>query len=300
MRPEEETMTLAVLGTGIMGAAMARNWLAAGESVRVWNRTRAKAEPLAEAGAVVAGDPAGAVDGADIVVTMLYDADSVADAMDEAAPGLRPGVLWLQMSTVGVAGAQRLGDLAAKLGLVYVDAPVTGTRQPAEQGQLGVLASGPDEVRQRVEALLDPVAGKVHWLGAAGAGSRLKLVFNSWALNAVTAVAQALALADGLGVDPRTFLELVKGGPLDLGYAHVKGDAMLRRRYPASFAVSGAAKDARLILEACEAAGVDPAGVAVAARLLDEAAELGHRDDDMAAVYEAVAAPTSASAATAG
>ena len=284
-------MTLAVLGTGIMGGAMARNWLAAGHEVRVWNRTRAKAEPLAEAGATVADDPATAVDGADVVVTMLYDADSVAHAVEQAAGGLRPGTLWLQMSTVGVTGAVRLAELATRYGLTYVDAPVVGTRQPAEQGRLGVLASGPDEVRARVEEVLQPVAGKVHWLGPAGTGSRVKLVVNTWALSAVAGVAQAIALADGLAVDPGTFLDVIAGGPLDLGYARVKGELMMRDEYPPSFPVSGALKDATLILAAAEQAGLDLAEVEEIRRQLAEVAERGHRDDDMAAMYVAMRRP---------
>jgi len=284
-------MTIAVLGTGIMGAAMARNWLAAGQPVRAWNRTRAKAEPLAEAGATVADTPAQAVDGADAVVTMLYDPDSVERVLSEAAGGLRPGTLWLQMSTVGVTGAVRLAELATRYGLVYVDAPVVGTRQPAEQGTLGVLASGPDELRDRVAELLDPVAGRVHWLGPAGTGSRVKLVVNTWTLSALAGVAQAIALAEGLAVDPRLFLDIIAGGPLDLGYAKVKGELMMRDEYPPAFPVSGALKDATLILAAAEAAGLDLAGMEEVRRQLAEVAERGHRDDDMAAVYVAVRRP---------
>jgi 3-hydroxyisobutyrate dehydrogenase len=284
-------MTLAVLGTGIMGGAMARNWLAAGERVRVWNRTYAKAAPLAEAGAEVATDPAAAVRDVDAIVTVLYDADSVAEAIGAAGDALLPGTLWLQMSTVGVDGAARLAELARAHGLGYVDAPIVGTRQPAEQGQLGVLASGPDEVRGRVEELLAPVAARVHWLGPAGTGSRMKLVVNTWAVSAVAGVAQAIALADGLGLDPRAFLALIKGGPLDLGYAHVKGELMIHGEYPPSFPVSGAFKDTTLILAAARQAGLDLAGIEQACRQLDEAARQGHRDDDFAAVYEAVRHP---------
>jgi 3-hydroxyisobutyrate dehydrogenase len=284
-------MTIAVLGTGIMGSAMARNWLKAGHPVRAWNRTRDKAQPLAGAGATVVDTPAEAVEGADAVVTMLYDADSVERVLADAARGLRPGTLWLQMSTVGVTGAVRLAELAARYGLTYVDAPVVGTRQPAEQGTLGVLASGPDEVRERVAELLDPVAAKVHWLGPAGTGSRVKLVVNTWALTAVAGVAQALALADGLALDPRLFLQLIAGGPLDLGYAHVKGDMMLREEYPPAFPVSGAVKDATLILAAGEETGLDLAGVEEVRRQLAEVAERGYRDADLAALYVAVRRP---------
>ena len=113
------------------------------------DRTRERAEPLASIGAAVAGDPAEAVRGADVVLTMVWDADAVADVIAEAAPGLAGGTLWLQTSTVGVDGARRLAALGDDHGLVFVDSPVLGTKQPAEQGQLVVLAAGPDTARRR-------------------------------------------------------------------------------------------------------------------------------------------------------
>jgi 3-hydroxyisobutyrate dehydrogenase len=269
-----------------MGTAMARNWRKAGRTVRVWNRTAARAEPLAADGATVCDTAAEAVRGADTVVTMLLDADAVAGALTDAAPA--PGTLWLQMSTVGVAGVERLAALAAERDLVFVDAPVLGTRQPAEQGALTVLAAGPEEVRARVETLCEPIAARVRWLGAAGAGSRIKLVVNSWVLNTVTATAQALALADGLGVEPRLFLELIAGGPLDLAYAHAKGAAMLAGEYPTAFPLNGATKDAALIVAAAGDAGVDSSLTAAVFDLMATAVEQGHAESDMAAVYEAI------------
>jgi 3-hydroxyisobutyrate dehydrogenase len=280
-------MTLAVLGTGIMGAAMARNWLGAGETVRVWNRTRSHAEPLAHDGATVADSAAAAVDGADVIVTMLYDADSVARTMEAAAPGLREGQLWLQMTTVGVPGVDQLGEVAAQHGLRYVDAPVLGTRQPAEQGKLIVLGSGAAELREPVTAIAQPVAARVEWLGEAGVGSRAKLVVNSWVVSVMAGLGQAYALAEGLGVDQKLFLDLIGGGALDLPYAKMKGPAMMSREYPTSFPLNGAAKDARLIGEAARAAGVDSSIVDSARALLDKAVERGHADADVAAVYEA-------------
>ncbi|WP_426511971.1 NAD(P)-dependent oxidoreductase [Dactylosporangium sp. McL0621] len=281
-------MTLAVLGTGIMGAAVARNWLRAGREVRVWNRTRTHAEPLAADGAVVADSPADAVAGADPVVTMLFDDASVAEVMRAAAPGLAPGTLWLQLSTVGADGADQLAGLADELGLVYVDAPVLGTRGPAEQGKLHVLASGPEDVRGRVEELAGPIAAKVTWLGEAGRGSRTKLVVNSWVVTATAALAQSAALADAIGVD---FLPLVAGGALDLPYAQFKVPLMQRRDYPVAFPAAGAAKDARLVGELAAAVGVDSSVVDAARGLLDEAVARGFGEDDMAAVYEAVRSP---------
>ena len=282
-------MTLAVLGTGIMGAAVARNWLRAGETVRVWNRTAESAEALAPDGAVVCDTPAACVEGADVVVTVLFDAASVEAFVNAAAPA--PGTLWLQLSTVGVPGADDLAAVAAKLGLVYVDAPVLGTRQPAEQGKLNVLASGPADVRERVEALCAPIAAKVTWLGEAGAGSRVKLVVNSWVLIAVAGLAQSVALAAGLGVDPKLFLSLVSGGALDMPYLHAKAPSMMERSYPVAFPISGAAKDAALIGELATSVGVDRSIVDAAAALLATAAARGFAEDDMAALYEAVRSP---------
>ncbi|MET7418714.1 NAD(P)-dependent oxidoreductase [Dactylosporangium sp. NPDC005555] len=283
-------MTVAVLGTGIMGAAVARNWLRAGHPVRVWNRTAETAEALAPDGAAVCDTPAACAEGADVVVTVLFDAASVASVMTAAAPP--PGTLWLQLSTVGVPGADDLGVLASKLGLVYVDAPMLGTRQPAEQGKLNVLASGPADVRERVEELCGPIAAKVTWLGEAGAGSRIKLVVNSWVLTSVAGMAQSVALADGLGLDPALFLQLVSGGALDMPYLHAKAPSMMDRSYPVAFPVSGALKDAGLVGDLAASVGVDRSIVDAAAALLASAADRGFAGDDMAAMYEAVRSPS--------
>lgn len=175
-----DNATVAVLGTGIMGAAMARNLLSADMRVRAWNRTREKAEPLAEDGARVVDTPTEAADGAGFLVTRLSDADAVEEAVGgDVLPALAEGGVWLQMSTVGTEGSERLEELAAEHGVAYVDAPVLGTRRPAEQGQLIVLASGPEEVRERCRPLFEAVSSKTPWLGPAGAGSRLKLVVNN-------------------------------------------------------------------------------------------------------------------------
>src|SRR5215210_410676 len=137
--------TVAVLGTGIMGAGMARNLLAAGMEVRAWNRTREKAEPLADDGAKVVDSPDQAAEGADFAITMLPDANTVAEAVGgEISPlsVLAEDGVWIQTSTVGQEGSDRLAEVAADYGVTYVDAPVLGTKEPAEQGQLIVLASG--------------------------------------------------------------------------------------------------------------------------------------------------------------
>ena len=254
-----DQLAVAVLGTGIMGAAMARNLCRAGHDVRVWNRTPAKAEPLAADGATVAATPAEAVADADVVLTMLYDGPAALEAMTAASPGLRPGTIWLQSTTAGIEAIAPLAELARRQRLVFVDAPVLGTKAPAEDGELLVLAAGPEEARTPLAPVLDAVGRRTVWLaddGATGAASRLKLVCNSWVLALTNGTAEALALAKGLGVDPQYFLDGMSGGSLDCGYLHAKAAAILRDDYTPSFSVTTAAKDARLIVEAGAADGV--------------------------------------------
>ncbi|WP_030374892.1 NAD(P)-dependent oxidoreductase [Streptomyces rimosus] len=280
--------SVAVLGTGIMGSAMARNLAGAGLDVRAWNRTRAKAEPLAADGVRVVGTPAEAVDGADAVLTVLLDGPAVLDAMRQSTPALRAKTLWLQMSTVGADGVDPLAAFAREHGLDLVDAPVLGTKEPAEKGLLTVLAAGPQEVRGRAGRILDVVGQRTLWLGedaAAGTASRLKLAVNSWVLTVINGTGEALALAQGLGVDPRALLDAVAGGPLDLPYLRMKSELILSGDYPASFTVSAARKDARLIAEAAERAGVRMDLATAAAERFRRAEEQGHGDEDGAAAY---------------
>jgi 3-hydroxyisobutyrate dehydrogenase len=278
--------TVALLGTGVMGAGMARNIASAGIPLRVWNRTAERATPLADAGASVAGTPEEAVRGADVVVTMLFDTESVAATMRDAAPGLGAGTVWLQMATVGVEGCDRLAGLAEELGVRYVDAPVLGTRKPAEEGSLVVLASGPDDVRDTVAPVLDAVGSRVMWLGEAGAGTRLKLVANSWVLTVVEGIAESLTLARALGLDPQQFLDVVKGGAMDAPYVQLKGSAMLAGEFATAFGLDGAAKDAELIVAAARAAGAEDLAVIEAVRdHYVRAREAGHGDKDLSATY---------------
>jgi 3-hydroxyisobutyrate dehydrogenase len=284
--------TVTVLGTGIMGAPMARNLATAGMTVRVWNRTIDKARPLAGDGAVVCRSPREAADGADFVLTMLADADAVGSVVegDDGPFNGEESPVWLQMSTVGIDGTERLASFAADHRLRFVDAPVLGTREPAEKGALTVLASGADNLRDHVQPVFDAIGSRTLWLGAAGQGSRLKLVVNSWVLALTSAAAEAIALAQGLGLDPQHFLDTIEGGPLDVQYAHVKGAAMLRGEFPPAFPVDGAAKDARLVLEAAAKAGIRARVADAVAAHMQAAAEAGYGRDDMAAVVNVVRA----------
>ena len=273
---------VAVLGAGgIMGRPMARNMAATGLEVRAWNRTREKCEPLADEGVTVVDALAEAADGADVVVTILADTEAVEEVVRDALP---EGVVWAQMSTVGLDGTERLGELAGERGAAFVDAPVLGTKAPAENGELIVLASGPEHAREAVDPVFDAVGKQTRWVGEAGAGTRLKVAINAWILSLVEATAETLALAEGLGVDPREVLDTLAGGPLDLPYLQLKGKMIVERSFEPSMKLEMAAKDARLIAEAAERHGLDLPLLEVVRDRLAQGAE-HHGDEDMAATY---------------
>jgi 3-hydroxyisobutyrate dehydrogenase len=282
-----------VLGTGIMGAGMARSLLRAGLDVTVWNRSADKARPLADDGATVAADVTDAVRGADVVVTMLFDADAVAEVMTTALPAFGGDTVWVQSSTVGLDGVARLADLAARQDVPFVDAPVLGTRQPAEEGKLIALVGGPAALRHTVAPVLDAIAARTVWVGEQpGDGHRLKLVANSWVVSVVADTAQSVALAAGLGLEPQRFLDVISGGPLDSAYAQQKGHAMIDGDHTPSFTLGGAVKDIELILAAMRATGTDDRVMAGQQAVFRAAQDAGHGQEDISAVHLAMRANT--------
>lgn len=278
---------IGLLGTGIMGAGMARSIIRAGHDLTVWNRSHEKAAPLADDGATVVTDPVEAVRGADVVVTMLYDADSVADVLGQVGDAFSDDAVWLQTSTVGLDGVDCLARLAREHGIAMLDAPVLGTKEPAEKGALTVLVGGDESLRGRVDPVLDAIGAGTVWVGSElGDGHRLKLVANSWVLSLVTATGQAIGLAQRLGVDPQLFLDAIAGGPLDAGYAQQKGKAMLAREFPASFGADGALKDAGLIAAAMESVGMDASVMQAIHDRFVATVDAGHGREDMASVID--------------
>jgi 3-hydroxyisobutyrate dehydrogenase len=256
-----------------MGAPMARNLASAGHDVRVWNRTASKA---AETGLPVLDAPT--ADGADVLITMLSDGDAVDAVMDGVT--LSGDQIWWQSSTVGVAATDRLAPLAGDA--AFVDGPVLGTREPAEAGALTVLASG--RGRERLGEVFDPVSAKVVDMGdEIGTATRMKLVLNAWVVSLTEGVAETIALAEGLGLDPAQFLAIIDGGPMGPAYAKLKGTMMIERRFDPSFPLALAAKDAGLVDDAARAAGLDlPLPRTVRDQML-KAVAAGHGDEDMAA-----------------
>ena len=249
------TRTIAVLGTGTMGAPMARNLLRAGFGVRVWNRTVAKAAALAADGAQPARTATAAAANADVLITMLADGaavEQVTAGPTGALSVLRPGAIWIQMSTVGVQWCDRLAELADCHGVRYVDAPVSGSAGPAARGELEILASAADSARVLAEPIFDVLGRRTVWLPRRGDGSRLKLALNNWLAVLVEGMAETLTFVGALGLEPHVMLASITGGPLASEYALAKGLAMLDRDFAPGFPLRHAAKDAELALHAAD------------------------------------------------
>ncbi|MBF5046560.1 NAD(P)-dependent oxidoreductase [Aggregicoccus sp. 17bor-14] len=286
-----QTDTVALLGAGLMGTGMGRSLLRAGLKVRAWNRTRERLRPLEEAGARACESAREAARGAGVVLTMLSDGAAVEAVMtgaDGVLASLDPGAVWAQMSTVGIAATERLMAAAAGREVAYVDAPVLGTREPAEAGQLLVLASGEEAALRACERVFSAVGSRTLPLGAAGQGTRTKLVVNAWLVGLLGALAESFAVARSVGVPEERLLEVIAGGGLDVKYAHLKGKLMLAHSYPASFPLQLALKDARLVREAAAAAKVSLPVMEGVIRHFERALEKGLGGEDMAALAEAV------------
>jgi 3-hydroxyisobutyrate dehydrogenase len=189
------------------------------------------------------------------------------------------------MSTVGVDGIRQLAALAAEHPVAFVDAPVLGTKAPAEQGKLVVLASADPGLRDRCAAVFDVVGARTEWVDGAAAATKLKLVINNWVVTLMEGIAESVALAEAAGLEPRQFLDAIKGGAMDTPYAQLKGSAIIDRNFATSFSLAGAHKDAGLVLDLAAEAGIELAVTEAVRRHMARAIELGHGEEDMAATY---------------
>ncbi len=281
---------VAVLGIGAMGHGMAASALRAGIPTIVWNRRMEAVRDLAELGAEVAGTAADAARRAAIVVTMVTDADAVISiARDQGMlAALAPGAVWAQMSTIGVAGIDRVAAMAGseRTDVMLLDAPVSGSKDPAEHGQLTIFASGPGEARARVAPLFDALGQRTIWVGEAGAGTRLKLVNNTWLAFATEAVAASVALARRLGLDTATVVDALSGGPLVSTWQAAKLQRIAHGEFSAQFALSLALKDVHLALEA--AGGNQFATLACLAGEWQQAVDQGLGEQDLTVVTRAL------------
>jgi len=282
-------MRATVLGTGIMGSAMARSLAREGHEVRVWNRSQARAEAVAGDGVTACASIDEAVSAAEVVFTMLYDAASVLDVAAEVVGALDPGAVWAQSTTVGPDGMDRIGEAAGPARDRLLDAPVLGTKQPAESGSLTVLVSGPADARTAARPAFDAIGARTLEVGERlGDASALKLVCNSWVATINAATAQAMGLAEALGLDAMLFLEGISGAAVDSAYAQGKGRIMAQRAWEdPAFALDSVVKDVGLMVEAARGSGFPDVLLTTLLDLYGRAAARGLGGADMSAVRAA-------------
>jgi 3-hydroxyisobutyrate dehydrogenase len=288
MNPEHsqpEKLRVGLLGVGLMGSAMAHRLLVQGIPVIAWDRNSEHIRALGRRGAVQASEPGEVVNGAGVVITMLPTAEVVLDVVEPLLDDWSEGTIWLQMSSVGAGEADRLTHVASAHRVALVDAPVSGSTHPAEDGQLTILASGPNSAKTVLEPVFAALASRVMWVGEAGMGSRLKLATNHWMISAVAALAESMHLCQAMGLDQQHFIELLDGGPLGSVYAAQKLDEMRRHEYPAGFPVRLALKDLELVREVEQGSRTRmPLLDVVLERFTTASQDLA--DQDLAAIYE--------------
>jgi len=284
---------VAVLGTGIMGSAMARNLVAAGLRTTVWDRSASATETLSAAGAAVAPSPLEAVRDAKVVVTMLPTADVVNSVVFDGtvARALSEGAVWAQMGTIGISATAEIVRRLAELrpDVMFVDAPVSGSKGPAEAGQLLILASGPPEANAILNPAFSVIGRKTVWLGDAGQGSRMKLVVNAYLSILIEGVAETLELADRLGIDPANLADAIEGGPLDAPLADAKLHKMERGDFAPEFPLEWALKDVDLAIASAQ--GDTLPLLAALSRQWRAAVDAGHGREDVSAARLMLSGP---------
>jgi 3-hydroxyisobutyrate dehydrogenase len=282
---DKQSVRVGLLGVGLMGSAMGHRLLDQGIEVVAWDHTPEHARALEERGAERAENPSGVVPGADVVITMLPTAPIVLDVVEPLLEDWPEATIWLQMSSVGAGEADQLASAAEAHAVTLVDAPVSGSTHPAEEGELTILASGPDSAHESVEPVFEALGSRVLWVGEAGMGSRLKMAANHWMIAMTVALAEAMHLCKAMGLDQQQFIELLDGGPLGSAYGLLKLDEMRRHDYPAGFPVRLALKDLELVGEVEQSSkAAMPLLDVVHERFLTASED--HADEDLAAVYE--------------
>ena len=276
---------VAVLGTGIMGSAMAGNLVAAGLTTTVWDRSREATQRLADAGARLAAAPQDAVRGASAVITMLPTAEAVDSVLlrGKVVEAFAERGVWAQMGTIGITATTEIGTRLGQLrpDVMFVDAPVSGSKGPAEAGQLLILASGPRAAEAILRPAFSAIGRKTVWLGEAGEGSRMKLVVNAYMATLIEGVAEALELASHLGIDTAALADAIEGGPLDAPIADAKLHKMQSADFAPEFPLEWALKDVDLALAA---AGRDRLPLLQAlSRQWRAAVDAGHGREDVSA-----------------
>jgi 3-hydroxyisobutyrate dehydrogenase/glyoxylate/succinic semialdehyde reductase len=282
-------MNVGFLGLGIMGSRMAANLLRAGHSLRVWNRTPGRAASLSVMGASEAQTPAEAASGVEVVITML----STPAAVEETAlgaggflPSAAPGTLWIDSSTVNPSFSRRMAGEAARYGLRMIDAPVTGSKEPAEKGQLRFLVGGPAEDLALARPLLEKMGATIVHVGDQGMGASLKMIFNMILGQAMMGFAEGMALGESLGLPREMLLNLLLGSPLTPPLLAGKRAKFESGEYEPEFPLQWLQKDLHLAALTAWEQGVPMPTANLAKEIYLMAVQAGMGEEDFSAIFE--------------
>jgi len=283
--------TIAFLGMGIMGVPMVKNLLKAGYEVAVWNRTESRCEELLAANATLAKSPREAAAGADITFAMLSDpaaALAVAEGPDGVAAGMAPGKGYVDVSTVDAETSAKVAALVREAGGQFLEAPVSGSKGPAINGQLIFLAAGDEALYGAASPMLDVMGKAKFYLGDVGAGAKMKLVVNMVMGSMMTAFSEGLVLGEEAGLDAADILEVVSLGAIAAPMFALKGPTMVEGAYAPAFPLKHQLKDMKLALQLGHQLGRGLPTAEAATELYVAAEADGLGDKDFSGVHESV------------
>lgn len=275
------------LGLGVMGTPMAANLIKAGFPLTVWNRTTAKTEPLLKLGAKAGAHPAHVASVSDITILMVsrpQDVEAVALGPRGAVEGLKPGACLIDMSTVSPATSRKLSVAVGAAQGAFLDAPVVGSKGPATDGTLVILAGGPAETLERCRPVLSAMGKTIVHAGPTGAGSALKLATNLMLAHLAAGYAEGLLLVEKSGLDPKRYLEVLDASPFRTQWYQTKGIGMMKRDFNTHFALKHMHKDVRLMLDQGKATGTALPVTAAIQRLFEQSEGAGRAEQDYSAI----------------
>lgn len=286
------------MGLGIMGKAMAVNLLRNGFKVTVWNRTLSRCEELVEQGASMGSTPAEVVKKCKYIIAMLSDppaALSVVFGKDGVLEQMCTGKGYIDMSTVDTVTSTKISEAIIEKGGRFLEAPVSGSKKPAEDGQLIILAAGDKSLYDEVMPSFDVMGKKAFFLGDVGNGAKMKLVVNMIMGSMMTAFSEGLALADKSGLSQTTLLDVLELGAIANPMFKLKGPAMIQEKFPTTFPLKHQQKDMRLALALGDEVEVSMPVAAAANEAFKKGISLGLSDQDFSAVYQVVKESSAAS-----
>jgi 3-hydroxyisobutyrate dehydrogenase len=277
--------SVAVLGLGAMGHAFAANLVKNGFTTSGWNRTKARGEDLISAGLKLADSPEEAVSQADVVIAMLANGETTETVLAEAQSALKQGAIVVQMGTIGVEATEKLiaSFQQHRPDVVFLDAPVSGTKTPAENAQIVILASGDRDRAADAETVFAAIAKGTKWLGEAGKASRMKLVVNAWLISMVQGLSESTQMAKEFGFSPDDLWSVLEGGPLAVPYVKGKLEMIKEGTYDPQMHLTWALKDVNLALEAVKNSELP--SLNLISDVWQEAVDAGYGEKDLSVVY---------------